>query len=174
MATDENEGTVRLTLVLHPDRPRQALILERLYAVCGKSGRFFGLSPRMEVAMLLHRAWSLGQVRITQVPGLPVAMSDMLSDMGVQASSPGSAGDGASFTSPTSPDSHPATGPSVSESRPSVSEPVSPTESGTDRFSALPERTATPTRGTPVEGGENTPALDEDSPLAKLAKGVKW
>ena len=124
--------------------------------------------------MLLHRAWSLGQIRITQVPGLPVAMSDMLSDMGVQASSPGAAGEGASFTSPAPPASHPATGSSVSESRPSVSEPVSLTVSGTDQSGALPERTAAPTMATPVEGDENAPAFDEDSPLAKLAKGVKW
>ena len=172
---DEDKSTVRIALNLRPDRPRQALILDWLYAACGRSGRFYGLTPRMEAAMFLYRAWSLGQVRIVPVPGLPDAMLVMFADIGMPVGSPGgAAGEGAGFVSPTPPVSHPANGPSVSEPRPSVSEPVSPTESGTDQSGALPERTAAPTMETPVEGGENTPALDEDSPLARLAKGVKW
>ena len=176
MNEDKGIDTVRLTLNLRSDRPRQALILDWLYAACGRSGRFYGLTPRMEAAMFLYRAWSLGQVRIVPMPGLPDATLSMLTDIGIHVgshgdASGGTAGDGEGFASPTPPVFHPSIGPSVSE--PSVS----PTDSGTDLSGALPERPAVPTMPTmeiPVEGGEATPSLDDDSPLSRLAKGVKW
>ena len=159
---DEDKGTVRIALNLRPDRPRQALILDWLYAACGRSGRFYGLTQKMEAAMFLYRAWSLGQVKIIPVPGITDDVLSMMADIGIPIGSPAGAttGTGTGFVTPT-----PATPASEPAAIPSVPEPaVSPPVSGIDLRTTV----------IPAEGGESTTVLDESSPLARLAKGIKW
>ena len=155
---DEDKSTVRIALNLRPDRPRQALILDWLYAACGRSGRFYGLTPRMEAAMFLYRAWSMGQVRIVPVPGIPDDVLFMLAEMGITTNSAGGASAGTEAgVAVTTPASEPAAMP-VSEQ--AVGLPDSDVGLHTTEIME--------------EGGEATPAYDKDSPMAKLVKGIKW
>lgn len=158
----------RVSIVLHADRPRQALILEWLQGICGNAGRFYGLTPKLEAALFLYRAWSIGQVKIIPVAGIPDAVLTMMSDLGISMSTQADSHNMAATGSPNQ------AAPDYGMDLRVPDGPGNQTNPG-QPISREPEKNDTqPGNAAGHESGGGAPAIEDESPLAQLAKQTKW
>lgn len=138
-----------LSIVLRSNNPRHKLLLSWIDKSCAmENGRLSGVTRRVESALLLYRAMQMGQVDVTLARGTPEGVADMLHEIGVRT------GGGAY---------QPAQAATAQE-KTVASAPV-----------AAPNPVSQPEIKAGSTGTEGVVGvIDDDSPLAKIARERKW